>query len=912
MLNNVGPSREELIKQAKAKGYTDAQIQKMSDNQLIMLLSNTQIKTSGNTYGFNFFPTSNSTNKTDNIWGNSAINNVGFTFQRTITNSPKKIPKNTTKNEKLTSGEIKNQAITSIQDNVLNGMDLYIAQNKKQGDISKFYNSVKELFNTEFAGTRVYRVLSAEQLGGELLEKANKGELSQKDYLEAKLNLAVQLLPKGGDKQDADYLRKALADLTPEKLNETIDLIKTCNDEQYNNYWTEYTKNLIKEQKYNSTKSPNDFSYLNVNIQKPGSVQSFIQSEDSYKKLEFEQVYQYERGVQYDPQAIVDYSEKEANMQMLLGVSNKINDIKNVIDKPTIVVEGNNKGQVSDNISQASEKELEKSLIIGLKKLYGDDETKINIELKRIYGNNNVQFIKLKKEEKEGVEEKFNLNDEKIDFGEYGNKMKSHSLVTISNNLQAELDSRLKNALGDKTLEQYKSETTEAYNKAYGEKNGNQLANAFAESQKEGVQTIKGIVQGAGMVVMIAGQFIPVGGQIATAMVMGGMATSTLGGVAVQLTEDVTKEGGVTKEDKDAIIKELTTSVALMASGMGIGKISSAVYAQMVLKNCPKLLAFASEVGIDATMSLVSDSIITGQIDLSGEGRSQLISILTGLAKSKGNLKKFLNSKMSHETPPNKLLDKTSTNMQDEITLKPPMQISEELQGLIKNTPEKMKLIEESYNEFWRLKKNKVLHSSDPNITVGSLLHGTSYDYKKIRSILKDGIVSGDIQYNDKIFYKEDGETFGCADFFVNPENRNIKDYFNWASQKIKKGNLAKPKPESRYLTANTHVTFVVGSEYLEKDLKILNKNSATPANLEQSELNGVIIGFPGYENQAAVLVGVPSNYIEKIIVGNKVTADQINEINQLVKEFGLDAKIFNMDGKLLSSNETKVIENNK
>ena len=49
----------------------------------------------------------------------------------------------------------------------------------------------------------------------------------------------------------------------------------------------------------------------------------------------------------------------------------------------------------------------------------------------------------------------------------------------------------------------------------------------------KGVQYIKTGVQGVGMLLLIAGQLIPVGGQAASAMVLSGLGTATFGGSAV-------------------------------------------------------------------------------------------------------------------------------------------------------------------------------------------------------------------------------------------------------------------------------------------------------------------------------------------------------------------------------------------
>jgi len=205
-------------------------------------------------------------------------------------------------------------------------------------------------------------------------------------------------------------------------------------------------------------------------------------------------------------------------------------------------------------------------------------------------------------------------------------------------------------ALKGKTLDEYSAEVKSAYQKAYGAENAEDMASAFVQSQQEGVQNTKAVVQGLGMVAMVAGQLIPVGGQAATALIVakgaityGGMLTSTLGSVGVSYAENKTKAGGITEEDKKAMLQELGTSLALVGSGMGIGKGSEAIFRTLVMKNCPKLIAFAAEVGVDATASLLADYAITGQIDLSGEGIAQLQNILVGIIGAKG-ARNYLNT----------------------------------------------------------------------------------------------------------------------------------------------------------------------------------------------------------------------------------------------------------------------------
>lgn len=157
------------------------------------------------------------------------------------------------------------------------------------------------------------------------------------------------------------------------------------------------------------------------------------------------------------------------------------------------------------------------------------------------------------------------------------------------------------------------------------------------------------------MLLLIAGQLIPVGGQAASAMVLSGLGTAAFGGTAVQLTEDLTKAGGITEEDKQAITKELVVSTALLTAGAGIGKMSSLAYSELVMANCPRLIALSAKIGADATMSLLADWVITGQVDLTSEGISQLIPIVTGILKTKGSMYTYVSRKLHEISDPESL-----------------------------------------------------------------------------------------------------------------------------------------------------------------------------------------------------------------------------------------------------------------
>lgn len=501
------------------------------------------------------------------------------------------------------SEEIKNIATTELSQDVQDAIKMFQAQKDGQGSVSDFYNLLKEKFGSDEAASKVYAKLREEELGAVLLDKAKNFELTEKDYWSEKANLAKELYETTGDEiynsQAQEFERRA---------NSVQG--KTVTRQIRTRVQTGFKNDKVADKAVSASAT---YKTVTKNV-----------TETIYPLMDFDKTFLEERGVKYNEDAVENYDRKKAETQTLVEMNNTLEEVKSQIAKATAYSDsarvkapnGPNyelsQGRSTEYMMDSTRvDELESGVYFVYKKLFGSDEN-INAALKRI-----------------GVDSTVSSTGRMSNANQAGKALVKY----LENNFKA--------ACGDKTFEQHQKETTEAYKQAYGDKNSTDIANAFIQSQQEGVQGVKTATNVAGMVLMIAGQFVP-GGNVATGMIWGGVATAALGSSAISATEASTKQGGMTQEDKSEIIKELSTSVALTATGMGVGKVSSAMYGQLILKNCPMLAAKVLEVGADATLSAVSTAVITGELDLKGEGLSQLIPILTGLLKSKGSLKTYL------------------------------------------------------------------------------------------------------------------------------------------------------------------------------------------------------------------------------------------------------------------------------
>lgn len=610
-----------------------------------------------------------------------------------------------------TPEEVKDISVQTLSDDVISARRLYNSQNNEQGGVSEFVNSTKETFDTEYASSRVGRYIRTEELGVALLTKSKSADgLTEKEYLEAKIDFVLSLIEDleqyslrteitqtainislksltfgiAGDrktknskeleeqKTELAYLKSILEKLSPEEINYMITQLLSIEE----NPETSSEYNISFDGKTNTAKPQTvtrggvenqslSFSPQEYEAQASvGSLASLSEAE-AYRKMSFEEVFQTERGVEYDSAAVTDYAQKDSYMQFLLGVHNRREQVSDMLKEAKFIKQTRAYGseQMPGEI-QNNARKLMSQLTIALKTVYGNDAGKIQTFIDSVYSNSGNSFLPDKKPE---VITDENGGFVRLNFGLEGeattlqtadgkevsvslpglnvkvDELTINSMLRIADELQSNIDDTYRQALNGKTIEEYGEEVKLAYAKAYGSGDSEAIANAYIRSQQEGVGYVKTGVTTVGMVVMVAGQLVPVGGQAAAALIAGGLATATLGSSAVTATELLTKEGKVTEEEVRELAKEVATSLALTATGMKIGKISEGVYLA-VAKHCPKLVALAAEIGSDATMSLVADLVITGQIDLSGEGIAQLQNILTGIILSKGNFKTYLDT----------------------------------------------------------------------------------------------------------------------------------------------------------------------------------------------------------------------------------------------------------------------------
>lgn len=565
--------------------------------------------------------------------------------------------------QEISLDELQDLSVISLSEDVEKARDLFDVQVESQGAISDFVNFCKEIWDSEYAASRVDRYIMREEYSNRSLVRALSDEgLSKKDYLEGKIDLLISMLPKlkessalcpiiknalcslGGlvfypfawgkdrsgqelseEELEIDMLRDALRHLTPEQLINLTDRVSGLSEDEYDEQATQILETLLQPgvekierfrvlgqvDHYNETETPGGFVEFRDEFA-PGTIGALEATSLADERISFEETFFLERGTVYDAAAMADYQTKYAEMQVILAYNNQLNEVDEKLRVPL--------GRVAEGDAYVGDIDyLRQTLGFVFCSIYGNDAQKIQAKINELMGTD--KFYNVLTTGDNGRD--FFILDPRY-FG-------ADDLVELAQRLQSHLNDNYQILLNGKSFDEHAEELRSAYSRAYGEKSAQRAADAFAESQAKGVQTVKTVANTVGTVVVVAGMCIPGGQGVSAALVWGGTAISALSGATISTIEAATKSGGLTDEDKQMILTELSTSIALTFLGRGIGKVSGATFKTLILNNCPRFLAWIAEVGVDAGLSLLSTYVITGELDLRGEGLAQLQQVLVGI-----------------------------------------------------------------------------------------------------------------------------------------------------------------------------------------------------------------------------------------------------------------------------------------
>ncbi len=593
--------------------------------------------------------------------------------------------------------QIQDNAIASIRENINTSIETVMQQMEEQGIISSAYNSLKEYFDSQMGLSSVCRVIYSEKNTADLLQKAQDKKLTKEEYWKTKISTAIDMIA-GNRKLSAEEracLEERLSEFTPEELNALIDKIKYANNEDYEKLNSNLDKYIEEGRNILSRNRP-DSNATEINTN-PNSIKSLMKTGDAKELMTFEEVWKAERGVDFNPQAIEKYEEAAAKYAMVTLVTNKAQNIHDLLQDSMTLVRGNNQNGVNDKTREAGEKQLESKLITALKTLYGDDEAKINEELQKI-SNNTISY-----------------KDGQIVYSEFSKNNKGYCLLDTAQKLLDNVDANVQKIQGSYGVEYYAKQMASTYEQAYGRKNATQLARAFANDQEEIVGKVRSGVEYIGAGVMVAGMFF------CPPAALAGALTASFGGIGVEALNEASRKKGMTEEAKKKITEELLTNAALFAVGGAAGKMGSASKAALLAQKCPTLMACIADIGVDATISLLGDMALTGELDIEGEGLSQILSIISGHVRSAkfGKMKEGINNFISNKTNPTPNSSQSPKHKENLKLLKSKYKNNKEMMQFIKkhiNDVEFIELLTRGDIEYYKL--SNLINMTDEQIDI--------------------------------------------------------------------------------------------------------------------------------------------------------------------------------------------------
>ena len=511
-----------------------------------------------------------------------------------------------TTNTPIDKSTAQDLSIENIESNANQALEMVSKQD--DGVISKTYNDLKEKFYLGLPKSKVEEVIYKQFKTAEYLKKAKANNLTYAEYFDLKRGFLMGIFPgvENLDDKQKEMLKNMISSLSMDELLEQQDKILNLPDkdspeyqEAMNKFFTEFKE---KTTDTIATFEKNDFSQ-NMKIKTEPKAE--YKPENGDRLMTFDEVYMLEQGVEFNKDNIQKSNESAATFTLINNVKAKKDKVHEILHDNLRLVEGNNALGATKEIQESSNQRLEISILSALNLMYGPDLEKQNAALKELAGEGYViENGQIKSNSQ------FQLNE-------------SILLPDIAHKILDKVDSNYNKLLGGKTLEDYAQEMADSYTNAYGKKDASALASSYVQEQEGVVKNVRTGVEIVGSAVMFGGMFF-----FPPAALAGG-ALASFGGVGVEMYNEMTKEHA-SQEKIDELKKELATNGLLMGIGMGAGKVGNSVKTMLTAKNAPKLLAMVGDVGADATISLLGDLALTGQINLEGEGLSQVMSLIAG------------------------------------------------------------------------------------------------------------------------------------------------------------------------------------------------------------------------------------------------------------------------------------------
>jgi len=441
------------------------------------------------------------------------------------------------------------------------------------------------------------------------------------------------------------YLGKPVANCTPQELGQAYALY-----EIENNMLTSQVS-FEKQQKNDGIIS--DFGNLLKEITTIGvdekeaieaiEKQNYIlaQLKIAIKEGNFEKRYLELTGVEFNYDKITEYQQKTTELQFISAGIQRIDDFNNALIEPDVLQNPNKTLEkfIEFYGKEKGTEEFKNILLSGFNELISECGEKDFVA--------DIEFS-----DEKGLT--LYLKDGTTQYVDYA----SMNPAAMSGIYGGALKEKLTNEFIEKLkaigldYEQIAKDQKRLSDEAFGDANAVvNLVYEHVASQENFIDKIGTGAQLTGMGFMLVGSVLsfvkikPEFQLVSKALISAGQLLSVAGTFGDNALEriDLKTNDNFYIEDKEAyekLLKETITDTALFASGYLIGAVSGSfaddALATLNNKNLLKeAWSKTKEISVDASLSLLADYMITGEVDLKGEGFSQFLGVLTGTAMAK-------------------------------------------------------------------------------------------------------------------------------------------------------------------------------------------------------------------------------------------------------------------------------------
>ena len=517
-----------------------------------------------------------------------------------------------------TEDEIQTETIDFIYSEYSNGLKLL--EDYDPGLISKGYNAVKEFLKSDLSKSNVKKQLYVKQETSILLSKAKNGTLTKREYYQSLKEVLFDIFPNldSLSSERKEELRTRIDTLSPSQVARNIsDILRLPNpdDKSYQSMLSTYVELFASETSI--TQSVDTTAYEQRIHSETKSIAQPYNLQGGEELMTFEEVFEDRYQKPYDSEKYEQLVDARNKLMMMSSSRASYNELYNLLHPAIVNGEGLQEpghGQQSELIQSSAVYNLQNTIMSALNKLgYTDDALKTEF-MRKVLNSDSIEI-------KNG---QFTSNVDSASPFQYPKTDSLYNLTNIARQLLSYVE---KNAPTEDEITSQSAIVESRYREVFGNKDTDSLVNAFIQDSESVVSTVRTGVEAAGVAAMVVGMFV------CTPLAVGGAIAGGVGGIAVEGVNELGRKE-ISGEKMKELGKELALNAALFASGLGATKAGLAAKALLVAKNCPRLVACIADVGVDVTLSAISNLILTGDLALEQEGIAQIVSFIAGKYKA--------------------------------------------------------------------------------------------------------------------------------------------------------------------------------------------------------------------------------------------------------------------------------------